>query len=81
MGVSILRGGDDGVVAGIGCREGPKLKTIAVSPGAAGSGLKEQTYRRGGCRSRKNLSQLVGADGAMTPELVVVGRKRAPRSW
>ena len=52
---------------------------MAVTPGAVGSGLKEQTYRRGDCRSRRNMSQLVGADGAMTPELVVVARKRAPR--
>ena len=31
--VSILRSEDDGVVAGIGCREGPKLPTMAVTPG------------------------------------------------
>ena len=69
------------MVAGIGCREGPKLKTMAVSPGAVSRGLKEQTYRRGGCRSRRNMSHLVGADGAMTPESVAVARKRAPRRW
>ena len=32
-------------------------------PGAVGGGLKEQAYRRGSCRSRRNMSQLVGADG------------------
>ena len=69
------------MVAGIGCREGPKLKTMAVSPGVVSSGLKEQTYRRDGCRSLRNMSQLVGADCAMTPELVVVARKRAPCRW
>ena len=69
------------MVAGIRCREGPKLKTMAVSPGAFSTGLKEQTYRRSGCRSRRNMSQLVGVDGAMTPELVVVARKREPRRW
>ena len=69
------------MVAGISCREGPKLKTMAVSPGAVSSGLKRQTYRRGGCRSRRNMFQLVGADDAMTPESVVVARERAPRRW
>ena len=54
---------------------------MAVSPGAVSSGLKEQTYRRGGCRNRRNMSQLVGTDCAMTLELVVVARKRAPRRW
>ena len=33
VGVSILRREDDGVVAGIGSREGPKLPTMAVTPG------------------------------------------------
>ena len=33
VGVSILSSEDDGVVAGIGGREGPKLPTIAVTPG------------------------------------------------
>ena len=33
VGVSILRSEDDGVVAGIGGREGPKLPTMAVTPG------------------------------------------------
>ena len=56
------------MVAGIGCREGPTLPTMAVTPGAVSSRLKEQTYRRGGCRSRRNMFQLVGADDAMTPE-------------
>ena len=54
---------------------------MAVTSGAVGSGLKEQTYRRDGCRSRRNMSQLVGADGAMTPELVEMARKRAPCRW
>ena len=54
---------------------------MAVTPGAVSSGLKEQAYRRGGCRSRRNMSQLVGADDAMTPELVMVVRKRASCRW
>ena len=54
---------------------------MVVTPGAVSSGAKEQAYRRGGCRSPRNRSQLVGADGAMTSELVVVARKRAPRRW
>ena len=33
VGVSILRSEDDGVDAGIGCREAPKLPTMAVTPG------------------------------------------------
>ena len=71
------------MVAGIGCGEGANLPTMTmtVSPGAISSGLKEQTYRRGGCRSQRNMSQLVGTDCAMTPELVVVATKRAPRCW
>ena len=48
---------------------------MAVISEAAGSGLKEQAYRRGGCRSRRNMSQLVVADGDMTPELVVCGQE------
>ena len=52
---------------------------VAVTLGVVSSGLKEQAYRCGGSKSRRNMSQLVGADGAMTPELVVVARKRAPR--
>ena len=41
---------------------------MVVTPRAVGSGLKKQVYRRGGCRSLRNVSQLVGVDGAMTPE-------------
>ena len=33
VGVSILRSEDDGVVAGIGCTEGPKLPTMTMTPG------------------------------------------------
>ena len=51
------------MVAGIGGIEDPMYPTIAVTPGAVGSGPKEQAYRRSGCRSRRNMSQLVGADG------------------
>ena len=71
------------MVAKIGGRETPKLPMMVVTPGrlVGYSGLREQTYRRGGCRSRRNMSQLVSADGAMTPELVVGARKRAPRRW
>ena len=29
----------------------------------------------------RNMSQLVGADGAMTPGLVETARKRAPCRW
>ena len=54
---------------------------MAVTPGAIGSGLKEQTYGRDGCRSRRSMSQLLGADGAITPELVVVVRMRASCRW
>ena len=32
-GVSFVRGEDDGVVVGTGDREGPKLPTMAVTPG------------------------------------------------
>ena len=49
---------------------------MVVTPGAVSSGRKEQTYRRGVCRSRRNISQLVGADGVMTPKLVVKAGKR-----
>ena len=54
---------------------------MAVSPGAVSSGPKERAYRHGGCRSRQNMSQLVGVDGAMTPELVVMASKRARCRW
>ena len=54
---------------------------MAVTPGVVGSGLKEQAYRRGGCRSRRSMTQMVVADDAMTPELVVMARKRARCRW
>ena len=69
------------MVAGTGGRIRPEVVDDDDEAGAVISGLKEQTYRRGGCRSRRNMFQLAGADGAMTPELVVVARKRAPCRW
>ena len=50
---------------------------MAVTPGAFSGGLNKRVYRRGGCSCRRNMSQLVGAHGMMTPELVVVARKKA----
>ena len=35
---------------------------MAMTPGAVGSGMKQQAYRRGGSRNWRNKSQLVGAD-------------------
>ena len=52
---------------------------MEVTLGAVGSGMKEQAHRRGGYKTPRNRSQLVGTDGVMTLELVVVARKRAPR--
>ena len=55
-----------------GSRPGPRVGSgdltqnrgsSRVGSGWVGSGLEEQAYRRGGCRSRRNISQLVGADG------------------
>ena len=54
---------------------------MVVTPRAVSSELKEQAYRRGGRRSRRHTSQLVGADGAMAPEVVVAARKRAGCGW
>ena len=51
-GFSFSRGVDDGVVAGIGRIEGSQYSTMRMAPGAVGSGLKRQAYRRRGCRGR-----------------------------
>ena len=59
----------------------PEVEDDGGVAGGVSSALEEQTCRHGGCRSRRNTDQLVGADGAMTPELVVAARKRAPRRW
>ena len=49
-------------------------------PGAVGSGLKEQAYRRGGCRSRRKMSQLIGADGGNDAGVSGSGQK-LPCRW
>ena len=76
--LAFLPGEDDGVVAGIYGREGPKKPTMAVTPEAVSSRLNDHAYGCGGCYSRQNMSQLVGVDGAITPELVVEARSMAP---
>ena len=68
-------------MAGIDCREGPKKQKLEVMPGAVSSGPKKPAYRRGGCRSQRNMSQLIGAYNTMTLELVVLAEKRARCRW
>ena len=54
---------------------------MAVTPRTVGSGLKGQTNRRGGCRSRRNMSQLVGVDDVITLKFVVMVRIRTSCRW
>ena len=65
----------------IGRIKDPKQPTMAVTLGAVGSGLKEQAYRRDGCRSWRNMSQLVGADGGDDAGVCGSGQEKGACRW